>query len=415
MDKDNLLVALDVGSSKVAVIAAELSPEGVVKICGIGSARSEGIRNGVVVDIGGAVRSIRAAIDEAERTSGFHIEEAYTICEDHRMRFVNHSGATPVREPEIAQGDLDSAVTNAKEVPLKDSEQVLKMVIQQYLVDGEGGILNPIGMMGNRLEASVHLICGLPTTATNLLRCVRRSGVEVKHWTVGAWASALAVLTPSERSLGVCLMDFGAGTIDITVHINNVVWFTAIIPVGGDTVTKDIAAVFQLNEEEAEHIKLKFGSADPSQFTGADVVDLTDIRRGNPADGEIEVIAQEKLAEVEEARLREMLKLAREWLQYSKFDQRIPSGIVFTGGVTETDGFLKLAEEVFEQPCRLGAPDVGQALGGAVNSPAWSAAIGLLKEAAHDAQREDHSGEHGKKGLGRGMLSAVRRWFVGSY
>ena len=210
MDKDNLLVALDVGSSKVAVIAAELSPEGVVKICGIGSARSEGIRNGVVVDIGGAVRSIRAAIDEAERTSGFHIEEAYTICEDHRMRFVNHSGATPVRGPEIAQGDLDSAVTNAKEVPLKDSEQVLKMVIQQYLVDGEGGILNPIGMMGNRLEASVHLICGLPTTATNLLRCVRRSGVEVKHWTVGAWASALAVLTPSERSLGVCLMDFGA-------------------------------------------------------------------------------------------------------------------------------------------------------------------------------------------------------------
>ena len=279
MDNNNLLVALDVGSSKVAVIVAEPGSDGVVKICGLGSAPSAGIRNGVVIDINAAVGSIRAAFDEAERTSGLHISEVYTACEDPRLRFFNNTGATPVRGTEIGQEELDAATEHAGAVALQGDAKVLKMQVLGYSVDGEAGILNPVGMSGKRLEATAHLACGLPTTATNLFRCVRRSGVEVKHWQIPVWAAADAVLTESEKELGVCLIDIGAGTVDVTVYSGNKPWYTDIIPVGGLAVTHDIAALFQLNEEEAERIKLKYGSADPTKFTGADVVEYPAGRR----------------------------------------------------------------------------------------------------------------------------------------
>lgn len=415
MDNNNLLVALDVGSSKVAVIVAEPGSDGVVKICGLGSAPSAGIRNGVVIDINAAVGSIRAAFDEAERTSGLHISEVYTACEDPRLRFFNNTGATPVRGTEIGQEELDAATEHAGAVALQGDAKVLKMQVLGYSVDGEAGILNPVGMSGKRLEATAHLACGLPTTATNLFRCVRRSGVEVKHWQIPVWAAADAVLTESEKELGVCLIDIGAGTVDVTVYSGNKPWYTDIIPVGGLAVTHDIAALFQLNEEEAERIKLKYGSADPTKFTGADVVDLSDIRRNTRPGDAIEVIAQEKLAEVVQARLEEILSFVKERLQSSKFDQMIPAGIVLTGGVTQTEGFLKLAEDVFEHNCRIGAPDIVASLGGAGNSPAWSVVAGLLKEVAHIEQKGRHSEEKGQKRLRKGFFSTIKHWFIGNY
>ncbi|MDL2058638.1 cell division protein FtsA [Mesosutterella sp. AGMB02718] len=415
MDKSNLLAALDVGTSKVAVIVAEPNSEGAVKICGLGSTRSEGVRSGVVVDIGAAVGSIRAAIDEAERTSGLHITDVYTACEDYRLRFVNNVGATPVRGPEIGQSDVDAAVANAKEVKLKSGEQVLKILIQEFAVDGEGGILKPMGMTGNRLEASIHVACGSPTTATNLLRCVRRSGVEVAHWTVPVWASAWAVLTPSERDLGVCLIDFGGGTVDVTVYIRNVVWFTAIVPLGGSAVTKDIAALYQLDEKAAELVKLRFGGADASRYRACDVINPAELLHADTPVGEARVIAQQELAEVIEARLREILKIVREMLKWTGLDQRIPAGVVFTGGVSQTEGFLKLARSVFEQHCRIGSPDIGQTIGGTGSSPAWSTAVGLLREAARDAMLHRKAMDSGKMHMGRGTWETIKRWFIGNY
>ena len=415
MDNNNLLVALDVGSSKVAVIVADPGADGVVKICGLGSAPSAGIRNGVVIDINAAVGSIRAAFDEAERTSGLHISEVYTACEDPRLRFFNNTGATPVRGTEIGQEELNAATEHVGDVALQGDAKVLKMQVLGYSVDGEAGILNPVGMSGKRLEATAHLACGLPTTATNLFRCVRRSGVEVKHWQIPVWAAANSVLTESEKELGVCLIDIGAGTVDVTVYSGSKPWYTDIIPVGGLAVTHDIAALFQLNEDEAERIKLKYGSEDPTKFTGADVVDLADIRRSTRPGEAIEVIAQEKLAEVVQARLEEILSFVKERLQASKFDQMIPAGIVLTGGVTQTEGFLKLAEDVFEHNCRIGAPDIVAGLGGAGNSPAWTVVAGLLKEAAHIAQKGRHSEEKGQKRLRKGFFSTIKHWFIGNY
>lgn len=415
MDNNNLLVSLDVGTSKVAVIVAELNSEGSVKICGLGSSRSEGVRNGVVVDIGAAVHSIRAAIDEAEQTSGLKIDTVYTACEDHRLRFLNHTGTTPVRGPEVVQDDLDAAVANAKEVDLKPGEQVLKILIQEFGIDGEDGIKKPQGMTANRLEASVHLVCGLPTTATNLLRCVRRSGVEVARWGIPAWASADAVLTPSEMDLGVCVADIGAGTMDLAVYFRGSVRCTFVIPIGGDAVTKDIAAIYQLDEKTAEEVKLRYGSADPSKFTSADIVDPSELKHTDLPIGKIRVISQQELAEVIEARLREILGIAANVLKSAGLTNRIPAGIVFTGGVSQAEGFLKLAEDVFGQQCRIGSPDVGQTIGGTGSSPAWSTAVGLLKEAAREAGQKRRSGENRKIRVGGGFWTTVKHWFIGNY
>ena len=415
MDKDNLLVALDVGTSKVAVIVAEPNGEEAVRICGFGSSRSEGVRNGVVVDINRAVHSIRSAIDEAERTSGRQITSVYTACEDPRLRFINHKGASPVRGPEVVNSDMDAAVTNARAVGLRDGEQILKLLIQEFEVDGVEGISNPVGMSGNRIQASVHIACGLPTTAHNLIRCVHRSGVEVANWSIPVWASAHAVLTEPEKELGVCLVDMGAGTMDIAVYIRNQVWFTAIIPLGGEKVTQDIAAMYHLDEETAETVKIRFGSVDPSKFSAADVVDLTDLSADNP-EGKIgRVISRRELAEVEEARVREILSLLARVLDMSGFSQQIPAGIVFTGGVSQTSGFEKLAEEVFDYHCRLGVPDAGPTIGGTGSSPPWATAVGLLQDAARDAGRKDKSKDRLKVSLGKRFWGAIKRWFVGSY
>lgn len=416
MDNNNLLVSLDVGTSKVAVIVAELNGDGAVRICGFGSSRSEGVRCGMVVDISAAVRSIRAALDEAEQTSGRRIDSVCTACEDRRLRFLNHTGATPVRGAEIVQADVDAAVANAKEIDLKPGEKVLKILIQEFGIDGEGGILRPQGMMANRLEASVHVVCGQPAMATNLLRSVRRSGVEVMHWGIPAWASADAVLTESERELGVCVVDLGAGTMDIAAYFRGSVRCTSVIPVGGGFVTKDIAAIYRLDEKTAEEVKLRYGSADPSRFTAADVVDLSEMLHADMPIGKVQVIAQEELAEVIEARLREILRIARKVLSTTGIADRIPAGVVFTGGVSQTDGFLKLAEEELGQRCRIGAPDAGQTVGGMGSSPAWASAVGLLKDAAREAgQRRRAAEEHKLIRVRGGFWDAVKHWFIGNY
>lgn len=415
MDKDNLLVALDVGTSKVAVIVAELNGEGAVKICGFGSSQSEGVRNGVVVDINKAVHSIRAAIDEAERTSGRQIVTVYTACEDPRLRFVNHQGTSPVRGPEVANSDMDAAIKNAKAVELKDDEKILKLLVQEFAVDGVQGITNPVGMSGNRLQALVHMACGLPTTAHNLLRCVRRCGVEVANWSIPVWAAANAVLTESEKDLGVCLVDIGAGTTDIAVYVRKTVRFTAIIPLGGEKVTQDIAAMYHLDEPTAETVKIRYGSADPSRFTPASVIDLADLHPESEGPGIGRAISQHELAEVEEARVREILSLVARVLDMSGLSQQIPAGIVFTGGVSQTDGFEKLTEQVFEYHCRLGAPDAGPTIGGTGSSPPWATAVGLLRDATRGRGARDKARDRLKVSFGKRVWSAIKRWFIGSY
>lgn len=419
MDKNNLLVSLDVGSSKVAVIAAEVGPDGAPRICGIGSAPSAGVKNGVLIDVGAAVGSIRAAIDEAERTSGRHIEEVYTACEDCRIRFVTSSGSTPVRGTEVTQEDCEAAGANAREAALRSGERALAVRQLEFSVDGVTGIVKPHGMAGNRLEANLLVACGAATTVTNLVRCVRRSGVEVKHWSIPVWAEACAVLTEPERDLGVCLCDIGAGTIDIAVVIRGSVRYTAEIPIGGDSITKDIAAVYRTDEKTAERIKLQFGGADPSKFSAADVVNLSELGHSDAPLGDAAVIACSELAEVIEARLRELLGLVNEALGWSKLDGQIPSGIVFTGGVSQTRGFLKLAGEVFEHRCRIGLPDGGPSIGGNGSSPAWSVAAGLIKEAVAISSRSGASGEGSKVRAGKSFFQKLRQtarhWFVGNY
>ncbi len=422
MKKSNLITSLDVGSSKVAVVVAELNGEGKLKICGIGSAKSEGVKNGIIRDIQPAVQSIRAAIEEAERTSGRQISDVFTVCEDYRMKFINGRGATPVRGSDIQNEDVDAAIANLREIPLESGETVMKLLMQGFSIDGEDRITNPVGMTGNRLEAFGHLVCGLPTSPKNIMRCIRQSALEVNSWSIAAWADSAAVLTETEKQLGVCLLDIGAGTIDVTVYIEGTPRFTAIIPIGGEAVTEDIAAVFRITVEEAELLKTRYGSADPTAFTANDVIDLSAIRRSGVQQGQTEVVAQKELAEVEEARLREMLTIVRSWLEQADMVSRIPSGVVLTGGVSLTREFPKLAETVLGQRCRLGVPDVdvGQMLGVSGNAPIWSVAIGLLQTEAGNRMRSESRDENRGSAIGKGFWGRIRGWFekpwlVGNY
>ncbi len=382
-----LIVGLDVGTYKIGVIVAELSATGV-EITGIGTATSRGLKKGVVVNIEATVESIRKAVDEAELMAGCEIRSVVAGSAGSHLKGFNSHGVVAVKNREVAPGDVERVIDAARAVALPTDREVLHVLPQEFVVDDQDGIKEPVGMAGVRLEARVHIVTGAISSGQNLIKCCNRAGLVVKDVLGGPLAAAEAVLTPEERELGVGLIDLGAGTTSATVVHTGAIHHTAVLPVGGGHVTNDLAAALRTPFAEAERLKQRHGAALAVAAPHEETIEVAGVGGRAP-----HLLSRRALAEVIEPRAEEILSLVKNEIERAGCTSLLTSGIVLTGGGAALGGIVELAERVFRTPVRIGVPLSLTGLVDAVASPMYSTAVGLvlhgLKEHGTNAGRSD--------------------------
>ena len=392
------IVGLDIGTSKVAAIVGEITPDGDIEIIGIGSHRSRGLKKGVVVNIESTVQSIQRAIEEAELMAGCHIDEVYAGIAGSHVRSLNSHGIVAIRDREVFQQDIERVIDAAQAVAIPADQKVLHILPQEYLVDSQEGVREPLGMSGVRLEAKVHLVTCAVNAAQNVGKCIERCGLKVKDIILEQLASSYAVLSDDERELGVCLVDIGGGTTDIAVFTDGAIRHTAVIPIAGDQVTNDIAMALRTPTQNAEEIKIKYACA-LTQLAGANET----IKVPGVGDKPAKELSRQALAEVVEPRYDELFTLVQAELRRSGFEDLIAAGIVLTGGSSKMEGVIELAEEIFHMPVSLGTPKHVTGLKDIVRNPIYATGVGLL---LYGKQREEEM-----RGRGKSRSSGVvKRW-----
>src|SRR2546423_10889777 len=361
----NLIVGLDIGTSKIAAIVAEIANDGALNVIGMGTQPSRGLKKGVVVNIEATMASIQRVIEEAELMADCRISEVYTGIAGSHIRSLNSSGMVAIKEKEVTQADVDRVVETAKAVAIPNDQQVLHILPQEFIIDGQEDVHDPLGMSGVRLEVKVHIVTGAVSAVENLTKCVRRCGLEVRDVILQPLASAKAVLNDDEKDLGVCLMDIGGGTTDIAVFTGGAIRHTAVIPIAGDQVTNDIAMTLRTPTKEAEELKIRHGCALRQVADPNDVIEVHGVVEPGPRK-----VSRHMLAEVIEPRIEELYTLAQAELRRSGLEELLSSGIVLTGGSPLLQGMVELGEEVFHLPVRIGVPaDVGGLAGGGGRPP----------------------------------------------
>ena len=405
--KSPLVIGLDVGTYKIGVIVAEVA-EGGVEIVGIGTAASRGLRKGVVVNIEKTVEAIRRAVEEAELMAACEIRSVIAGSAGSHIKGFNSHGVVAVRSREVASGDVERVVDAARAVALPTDQEVLHVLPQEFIVDDQDGIREPVGMAGVRLEARVHIVTGAVSAGQNLIKCCNRAGLHVRDVLAGPLAAAEAVLTSEERELGVALVDVGGGTIDVVVYQAGSIRHTAVLPVGGGHVTSDLAAALCTPPAEAEHLKQRHGSALAALTPAEQTIEVPGLGGRAPHH-----LSRRALAEVIEPRAEEMLMLARAEIERAGCYQALASGVVLTGGGAVLEHMTALAERVFRLPVRLGAPLHLNSLVDAVASPMYSTAVGLvlhgLKQDTHGRRGEGVLGQIGV--AGERMMGWLREFF----
>src|ERR1700755_56463 len=386
----NLLVGLDIGTSKVVAIVGEIKADGVLEIIGIGSHPSRGLKKGVVVNIESTVQSIQRAIEEAELMAGCELHSVYAGIAASHVRSLNSHGIVAIKDKEVVQGDVERVIDAAKAVAIPADQKILHVLPQEYIIDAQEGIRDPIGMSGVRLEAKVHIVTGADSAAQNIVKCVQRCGLAGDDMVLAQRASSFAVLTEDEKELGVCLVDIGGGTTDLAVFANGAIRHTAVIPIAGDQVTNDIAVSMRTPTQYAEDIKIRYACA-LSQLANPD----ESIEVPSVGDRPARRLARQTLAEIVEPRYEELFGLVREELRRSGFEEVITAGIVLTGGRAKMEGAIDLAEEVFHVPVRLGLPQSVQGLSDVVRNPIFSTGVGLLLYARDNAMPARRGGSLG--------------------
>ena len=401
-----LLVGLDIGTSKVVAIVGEVSEEGQVEVIGIGSNPSRGLKKGVVVNIESTVQSIQRAVEEAELMAGCEINTVYAGIAGNHVRSLNSHGIVAIRDKEVSAGDVERVIDAARAVAIPADQKILHVLPQEFLIDSQEGIREPIGMSGVRLEAKVHLVTGAVSAAQNIVKCVQRCGLTVEDVVLEQLASSYSVLTEDEKELGVCIVDVGGGTTDIAVFCGGAIQHTAVIPIAGDQVTNDIAVSLRTPTQYAEELKIKYACA-LSQLANPDET----IEVPSVGDRPSRRLARQTLAEVVEPRYEELLSLIRDELRRSGFEELIAAGVVLTGGSAKMEGAVELAEEVFHMPVRLGVPQFVDGLADVVRNPIHATGVGLLLygRQATAAGREESIG----KGGFRDIFERMRAWFQG--
>lgn len=368
-----LITALDIGTSKVMALIAELSPSGELEIIGIGRHPSRGLKRGVVVDIEATVNSIQRAIEEAELMANCEVRSVYTGIAGSHIRSLNSHGIVAIREREVSAADIERVLDAAKAVVIPADQKIIHILPQEFIIDNQGSIREPIGMAGIRLEARVHIVTGAVSAAQNIAKCVRRCGLEVNDIILEQLASSHAVLTEDEKELGVCLIDIGGGTTDIAIFAQGAIQHTAVIPIAGDQVTNDIAVALRTPSKAAEAIKLNYGSAMAELTNSNQMIDVLSV---NERPGR--KISAKVLTDIISARYEELFTLVRSELRRSGFEDMIAAGIVLTGGASNVKGSIELAELCFEMPVRQGISQPIRGLNETTSHPSMATGVGLL-------------------------------------
>ena len=377
VQQKRMLVGLDIGTSKVVAIVGEVDVDGNIEVVGLGSSPSRGLKKGVVVNIESTVHSIQRAIEEAELMAGCTIHSVYAGIAGSHVHSMNSNGIVAVKDREVTQTDIERVIDAAQAVAIPQDQAILHVIPQEYVVDSQEGIKEPVGMAGVRLEAKVHLVTGSVNAIQNIERCVQRCNLETDDIILEQLASSYAVLTDDERELGVCVVDIGGGTTDIAIFTEGAIRHTAVIPIAGDQVTNDIAMALRTPTQHAEKIKVKYACALTQLAKADEKIKVPSVGDRAPRD-----LSRQALAEVVEPRYDELFTLIQAELRRSGFEDLIAAGIVLTGGTSKMEGVVELAEEIFHMPVRLARPVGVSGLSDEINNPIYSTAVGLLLFAA---------------------------------
>src|SRR5215472_3367574 len=380
--KGDIIVGLDIGTTKICAIVGEVTGEGQIDIIGIGSHPSKGLRRGAVVNIEATVDSIRQAVDEAELMAGCEITTVYTGIANGHIKGFNSTGIVAVKDKEVRRADVDRVIDAAKAVAIPIDREVIHVLPQEFIIDDQGGIKEPLGMSGVRLEAKVHIVTGACSSAQNIVKCANRTGLNVADIVLQPLASSEAVLSEDERELGVCLVDIGGGTTDIAIFSGGSIVHTAVIALGGNNLTSDIAIGLRTPAHEAERIKQKYGCALASMVNKDETIEVPSVGGRQPR-----VLGRQILCEILEPRVEEIFQLVQREIQKCGYEDLLASGIVVTGGSTLLSGMPELAEEVLALPVRKGMPRGIGGLVDVVKSPMFATGVGLVVYGARHQDR----------------------------
>ncbi len=399
-----LIVGLDIGTSKVVAIVGEVNSDDSVDIIGIGSHPSRGLKKGVVVNIESTVASIQRAIEEAELMAGCQIHSVYTGIAGSHIKSLNSHGIVAIKDHEVGASDVERVIDAAKAVAIPADQKILHVLPQEFVIDNQEGIREPVGMSGVRLEAKVHMVTGAVSAAQNITKCVARCGLETEDIILEQLASSYAVLTDDEKELGVCLIDIGGGTTDIAIFTGGAIRHTAVIPIAGDQVTNDIAVALRTPTQFAEEIKIKYACALRQLINADESIEVPSV-----GDREPRRLSRQILADVVEPRYSELFELVQAEIRRSGFESIIAAGMVITGGGSKMEGVIELAEEVFHMPVRQGMPQHIKGLVDVVKNPIYATGVGLL------LYGKDDEGHHRERTTGsfNSVWDRMKSWFSG--
>ncbi|HEY9017050.1 cell division protein FtsA [Thiomicrospira sp.] len=407
----NIIVGLDIGTSKIAAIVGKVKADGGIEILGMGTHPSKGLKKGVVVNIDSTVESIQRAIDEAERMSGYQAQTVYVGIAGSHIKSFNSNGMVAVRNQEVTEEDIQRVIDAARTQAIPGDQKVLHILPQEYIIDNQDGIREPVGMSGVRLEAKVHMVTGSVSSAQNITKCVQRCGLKVEDIILEQLASSEAVLSEDEKELGVCLVDIGGGTTDIAVFYQGAIRHSSVIAVAGDQVTNDIAVALRTPTPAAEEIKRKYACALPQLIAKDEEIEVPSV-----GDRPARCLSRRTLVEVVEPRYEELFQLVQAELRRSGFEEMIAAGVVLTGGSSLVEGAVELAEEVFNMPVRLGLPHGISGLTEEVNSPSYATTVGLLMYARdHLPVNADSNASGYNFNDEKALLTRMKNWFSNSF
>jgi len=402
----SLVVGLDIGTSKIVAIVGEMQADGSVEVIGLGSHPSRGLKRGVIVDMTSTEQAIQRAVEEAELMAGCEIHSVFAGISGNHIRSLNSDGTVAIKDKEVSEGDVERVLDAARAVPVAADQKVLHVLPQEYVIDNQDGIRQPIGMAGVRLEVHVHVVTAALSATQNIGKCVARCGLVVDELIMQPLAASYAVLTEDEKDLGVCLVDIGAGTTDIAVFTDGAIRHTACIPIAGDQVTNDIAVALRTPTQHAEDIKIKYACALEQLARNDETIQVPSV-----GDRTSRRLARQTLAQVVEARYRELFSLVLAELRRSGLENMVASGLVLTGGASRIEGAGELAEEIFHMPVRLATPQGVNGLSDVVSNAIHATGVGLLLYGS----RADYSRSLLINNGGDTFLDRVRSWFRGEF
>ena len=401
---EEIIVGLDIGTTKICAIVAVQRDDGLIEVIGLGTHPSRGLRKGVVVNIESTVESVKQAIEEAELMAGVEIHTVYTGIAGGHIKGFNSRGVIAVRDDEVTRHDVQRVIDAAKAVAIPMDREILHVIPQEFILDGQEGIKDPLGMSGVRLEADVHIITSAATTMQNIVKCVNRAGLDVAGVILQPLASSEAVLQPEEKEQGVAMVDIGGGTTDLAMYLDNSLWHTAVLGIGGNHLTNDIAVGLRTPAVEAERIKLRHGCAMTSLVRADEMVEVPSVGGRQPR-----VLPRQLLAEIIEPRVEEMFSLVAQEIRRTGHEEQIVSGAVLTGGAAQTEGIIEVAERVLGMPVRRGIPVNVGGLTDIVTTPVYATGVGLILYVLQQ-QAEGELQHAGHGGLLSKTSSRVRGW-----